>query len=822
MVYFAVRRWRRLGLRVLTAAALTSFSIIASSGFARAASGAAVHGSPEIDNWNNFYATDIEAAYRFLGAFIVIVAVLSASSGLVSGILVRVGAVEWRPTPLRITRALGSVLIFTAAAFLPLYAMFHPFQPGDVVHIWAWAVLLGLYVGILVLFVWSQTGPDSPGLNAKTIKNWWPFLLSIAVISVPCALLWFFGLDNAQARLMISYVALLLLGVIATSASFGQSSRIQLDARVGQGKAKHDEASTEYLLARIRTLGLEQPRSLHIARNSKALSALTSTDLSATPAGQIGSAIARVVFALRPGLTWHATVTFTDNGRIAMTLSRNSRLAAADAFSRQDVSLSQIDEKDQGSIDRARAQLLTGAAAFVLLSLSDVYPRLRKGLCGATQWRSVALQVIASSRALSGDTEKPLALLRTATNLDPENKIAQYEYLRALTVEYDDPKYQGTAFAESTAKRLDVLRDAIMEDGKPPKKAAGQKVPNQPKRVPKQPQPGYEGLALRVLYDSAISWLTLAARFPKNPVPYLDGADVSLRSLIEVCELLIDKSARDLVQIAEILKLEADCLNSNIDAFKSKLPGPRLSDAPKVLSPALAYNYACFEAQRLTSFGAGDSGRDDVVELLFGDLGFALSTKDAKKYASTDPFFSNVRTDLRYVALVGPMPSFLDLEPYKRFASKLAKAGFDSARLFVAGNMRPEQQKETAKYLGVPSATIERMYEIAAIGEIHPDLAEPGMLFLLLKLGIDSTERLRKELNASEPGRPDLEARLTDVAAIYSLAELGGVKSPDDWKKALADRDTTNSARGRGQRVMRSRSNGSIGYTYSVKRSWWM
>lgn len=776
MVGFVVCRWRRAGSRALAVAAVATFSIVASSAFASAASRVAASASTEIDNWNSFYANDIEAAYRFLGAFIIIAAALSASSGLVSGIFVGVSAVEWKPNALLITRVLGPVLILTAAALVPLYAMFHPFEASDVVHIWAWAVSVGLYAAMFALFFWSQQGTWYRSLNRAVLRSWWPFLLSLVTISVTCAILWFFGLNHAQPRLVMSYVALLLLGVIATSVSYGQSRRIQIDARAGKGKAERDEASTEYLLARIKTLGLEQPRSLHIARNSKALSALTSTDLSATPAGQIASTIARVASALRPGLAWHATVTFVDNGRLAMTLSRNGRLAAADAFSRQDVSLSPIDEADQDSIDRAHAQLLTGAAAFVLLELGNVYPHLKEGLCGATRWRSIALQVIASSRSLSGDAENQIALLRSATNLDPDNAIAQYEYIRALTTEYEP-----TEFSESTANRLDELRRQIMTRHDPPKA-------------------GYEGLALRILYDSAVSWLTIAARSPvQQRGPHLGRAKKSVRLLIGLCDSPTVASGKDLSQIAEILKREADCLRLTIKAFECDVTDERPKSARRTLSPVLAYNYACFEARRLTSLGAGDPRRERVLDLLFRDLAFAVSTQKSKECARTDPFFGSVRADPRFIALV-ERTAFLDLAPYKRFAPKLAGAGFDSAPLFAAANASPQQREETAKYLEVPSATIERMYQIAAIGRIAPELAEPGMLYLLLRLDIDSAERLRAEITRDVD---DFLARLRDTAAACGLADLPGAAMPDGWVRAvkiLAGTNGTNGTSVRGRR----------------------
>lgn len=186
MVPVATCRWKRTSSRALVVGALASLSILTPPVFAEAASRAALV-SPEIDNWNNFYAVDVEAAYRFVGAFIVIVAALYASSGLISGILVTVSAVEWKPAPLRITRVLGPVLILTTATLLPVYAMFRPFSAHDIVHIWAWSVLLGLFAAMFALFIWSQSGLWNRRSIKDVLRNWWPFLVTLLAICVPGA-----------------------------------------------------------------------------------------------------------------------------------------------------------------------------------------------------------------------------------------------------------------------------------------------------------------------------------------------------------------------------------------------------------------------------------------------------------------------------------------------------------------------------------------------------------------------------------------------------------------------------------------------------------
>lgn len=70
----------------------------------------------------------------------------------------------------------------------------------------------------------------------------------------------------------------------------------------------------------------------------------------------------------------------------------------------------------------------------------------------------------------------------------------------------------------------------------------------------------------------------------------------------------------------------------------------------------------------------------------------------------------------------------------------------------------------------------------AALGEVHSDLAEPGMLFLLLKLRVESIACLKEKIKLDKEGfLGELQAR----AAQYRLADLAGVTAPGEWLAAV-------------------------------------
>jgi hypothetical protein len=781
----------RIGARLLTFALVAALTVGAPVRYALAAAAEAPSPAPSaIGNWNQFYATHVEAAYRFLGGFLAIFAVLYVLSGLTSSFFVPAKALEWRPVPLAITRFLGGLLIVATAAFLPIYAMFKVFTPGGTATTCALITLLVLFAGIAALFAWSQTGSGRRETERRTrrerligaVRAWPQFLGSLGLVFAASVILWFAGLNQPYPRLLISYAVLAALGVITTAVSFGQNCRIQVDAKASQGKGERDAAATEYLLARLQTVGLEQPRDLDVVRPSKALGELASSDLSATPAGQIVGTLARIGFALRPGLTWRAVVTIVDDERLAMALSRNGRLVATAVFSRQDVGLRAVDADDPASVSRARAQLLTGAAAFVLLELADVYPKHRAGLYGATQWLGVVLEVIASSKSLS-DTEDVYELIRRATNLDPENLEAQFIYIRLMM-----QKYTGSPLAEAIAVRQDELRDLIVS----------------PSRPAYEINAGDEGLALRILYYSVSDWLTLAVSKPLHE--RLDALSHA-RSSLERLKVHVESGAKAWSGLAKSVRRQLKNLELLTEVLQNRTLAQRPFSAANPVSPVLAYNYACYESQRLaeirrlgavsrSTLGQAEMldqvelpDETEVLDLLIGDLAFALSTEETKDSARQDPFFAPVRDEQRFLDLLYSTPAapraFLGLKPFAGYAGALGVAGLDTAVRFAAANATPEQRGETVKYLQTLPATVERMYQLATIGGLDRELGEPCMLYLLMELGIRSPEDLQQRVAM---GEGKFVGELRSLAARCGLAGMSAVAAPDGWLKAVKAR----------------------------------
>jgi hypothetical protein len=613
--------------------------------------------SPPVFDWDTFYADRIEPAYRLLGAFAVALVVFFTVSSLTARSMVRVHAQAWPRAPRRCAQWLSLVLITGLTAIFPIYPMFKPFTEQDVVPGVCVAAILGVMALFALVWWWAhqaaveqgeadaarRSPPGDPKWARSRFRaDWWPPPAAIGIVFAIGAVLWFTGLSAPYPRLLLAYGVLIAFGVIITATAFGQNCRVQVAAAAKDGS--QDAAAKDYLLGRLQTLGTEQTHGLNASAGGTQLSSLQSQDLSGLPSGSLISTIARIMFALRPDLTWRAQVTVVDPNRVAMSLARNGRLAFTGVFSRSDMGLAPPPSDATAAAaaaDVARAQLLTGAAAFILVQLSSVHPELREALCGATQWQSVALQVIGSSVSLSKG-EDPAALLRTATNLDPGNATAHFRYLRVLDDQLKTAPYDAAVLA-------------MYQDAKG-------KVPVDDHAMPK---PGWESLYLEILYYASAAALDRCVKLRargEDIAQCVDNArDDFIRPLQTVCAALSQDwtagpevgsavTAQSLAPLAANFERIANTLRSDAtDVYAD------IGDA-SFASPMSAYNDACLKALALPIPWLSTATKEQATDAALRDLAFALSTDDSKKSAQTDDYLVSLRDDQDFIGLAGAPP----------------------------------------------------------------------------------------------------------------------------------------------------------------------
>jgi hypothetical protein len=728
-------------------------------------------------NWDRFYQEWVEPLGKMLLFSAVVLAVLYALAGLSSRLFVRTVAVSW-PRNYRWTAGtLGFVLIFGAAVMLPLYAMFEPFTANrslinaaaGVVMLtglglvglvigastrthreWKHWLALMIFLGVAVLMAGSLllAPRKSPGVEAVGVVAVLELgVVGAIVIMARCNRMYRMGLCiplsvtavlasalllaplKDTERLLVAYIVLALIGVVLTAATLGQNLRLQVEVQKPDGTVS--AGSTDYLLARMKGLGTESPKELDRATSVLAttpLSKITSEDLSALPAGKVAGSLSRLFFALRPDLTWRARVTLVDADRVAMTLSRNGRHVESAVFSRRDLSLAAIppglEETEKAAAqDRAHAQLLTGAAAFILLRLSEVHVELKDDLYGAERWQSVALQVIATSRSLIEDGEahdaERVELLSRAMNEDPQYVLARYEYMCAAFRRIDYEQSDYAAFAKSIDEYY--VRSGLSRRGR---------------------DEGWASLRIRIMYTSATQWLNGYLNESQADEEMLQKAEQSVEELKLLCSE--QWKGRQLRRQAEQMLHFAENLEHCIQVLR-RVPPPAdaawLHPHEHDASPRLAWDHACLDC-----FLAGlrDQDRAQRLGQAIEDLEFAVATNEDKIAAAADPCFRPLLSDHRFRRLVGTLPQhFLDLPALVPHKPQLIEAGINSALDLERRTQRVEQQDQLAAHLKISRVVIDQMRDVALLALVHPDLNDPGMLHLLSIHEVSSPAALR-------------------------------------------------------------------------------
>lgn len=608
-------------------------------------------------NWNDFYSSRVEIVYRLLGAFAVLAVALLLLSSLMSRWLVKVDAVAWPQPHRRCARAFSTILIVGVSALVPIYPMFKPFMASDFP---GWLAALVLVAAAMVfIFLWFMSYRRLAATHFAECKqglfrrfffgDWLPLVIALLATTLVTVALWLFWWNQAYPRLLLASSVAIALTVVITAVSYGQNCRLQVQALSTTGQS--EEQSTDFFLARIQTLGRERNQGMTASSASSAMTSLLSQDLSTIPAGPIMGTVARIVFALRPDMTWRAQLTRFDDSRVSMRLSRNGRLAATTIFSRADLGLAPVNAGSAGgdaaakksgpTVDQAGAQLVTGAAAFVLLHLSTVYPEYRRGLCGATNWKSVTLEAIAQSEALSVGEDCP-SLLRIALDLDPGNGRARYGYISRRAGDLPE----GASYDKI---RIDMFRD-LKRRALARKERASE---------PDMPKFGWEELYLGILSGTSVKHINQclvqlhAAGDKKADRGSVTEAAEAASAFTDRCRTVIDGEADE--QLCCAIPKE-DCLYPLEDAkfatarrllpyakhfeeFAQVLDNGRMArkcEYDPYESPGLAYDFATLGALVVDRLRRDGEGFAELADELFNYLAFAVGTEKAKHAARVD------------------------------------------------------------------------------------------------------------------------------------------------------------------------------------------
>jgi hypothetical protein len=260
------------------------------------------------------------------------------------------------------------------------------------------------------------------------------FLTAGLVLITAAAILGVFVLPEGDAHAGLA-VALGLAGTVLTS--WAVAKRLRLTVEVTNAKGERDRAGTAHVVALLNELGAEPPKGLEVPRASD-VQALDGA-LKLLPEGTIGKALGSAIewlFGLSP---WTVVVDQESDDVHSVEISRNGRSAGSAVIDRDQLGLRVPLPRSPGTSrtgggDAAKEEALPDlhrlAAAVVLTTLAEKHDGF-KGLCEATDWRSLGLHYVATTD-FDDSPKEARPLLARATELDPDNLSAQVAWRYAV------------------------------------------------------------------------------------------------------------------------------------------------------------------------------------------------------------------------------------------------------------------------------------------------------------------------------------------------------------------------------------------------------
>jgi hypothetical protein len=507
-----------------------------------------------------------------------------------------------------------------------------------------------------------------------------------------------------------------ITGVVVLALGMATRLRIRVDVRDKSGQP--DLSAADYVLARLERLGSDRPRGLQRPQQTDVMG-LPENAVDTLPEGKVLSALFKLVYAIIPLMPWRATASWLDSDRLSITLARNGRLVNATVVSRLALGLPGAKSDDEQSADPLRAKLLTGAAAFVLLELSQKAPALRNGLSGASRWDSLTLQVLATDPKPEPEPESDLRLLAQAVDRDPANSMAKFAFLTH--------RCRYSADADEQRRFANAMSGLVL------RLAPSGTV-----------QTGSEALEMRALFAEGAAWLN--AHLLRDDGDALSKAAGATRMLLKRC----DEHASGKIQgfVAEVgpsagllwrcvVAADRAVFDKDVDKIATRWA------EKQELSLLAHYDRAC---ERMAIEPADVAGALEDVHL-------AMALEPMRAWALQDPSLKELRKRDEFWATAGQprVTGFTDLQSVKPHATKLEAAGIHTARQLGQRTASREDKVEFSVYLGVSFQEIVRLHRLARMACSTTYLIEqPWLVDLLITVGVDSCQELQHRLNTDE------------------------------------------------------------------------
>jgi hypothetical protein len=571
----------------------------------------------------------------------------------------------------------------------------------------------------------------------------------------------------------------------------------------GHDKAGSDDSGLgAFVRARLHALGSHGPDGISVTQQTDVKS-LPSEALSLIPEGTLAKLAQTLMQVFTPATPWRIDVTEQSDGSIVVSIQRNGTVADATVIRPTTLGLPDTRTADPPAPDAPTTpapdaadatdwtvELRTAAAAFVLLTLSQRYEHLQKGLSGATNWRSVALQVIATDRASRLSQQDSKELLARAVAADGGNEAADVALLYA--------RFRGATSQEDTWRYIGKLDGLIS------------RISNEEGMTP---------LRLRVRFNLMVALLNYATMFPLAPAgrahsPADDGKNVcyALKRAVGEARRLIVYWSDDgnIKEYPELWRDMTDAISFAFDAIEAEWsrrftdpltpgwPGTRPPQTGRQMTLLARYERGCARIGQAAVAAKAD--QPGLYDQALEDLEMATSVRHRKLWARNDPSLQAMQDvtaiQAAYVAgspagdpadgqfdahafvkqfksLVGdPVPlEFLALEPLAKYRAQLEERGIHTAGQLASVTLATELSitdlvATRLTNLGTLYTLLRRLPP--ATGSKDADAIATSMTFLLLAVNIDTEDRLRTKLGSGADD-DDLRSLLLETSRAWNI-----------------------------------------------------
>lgn len=620
-----------------------------------------------------------------------------------------------------------------------------------------WSVTSLVAARVLALCVW-------PRKQSKLgDKNWLITACGFVLILLGTATWTLIGtVDPVPAfDVLVSFaVGSVVAGMIMLGLGLGQRLRLQINVIGPDGTTS--AVKSAYVAARMEALGTSRPRGLEFPHGTDVAN-LPETALStaATHESKIAAALLSIFRSVAFITPWKADVVIVDSETAAVTLRRNGRRLDSQLIS-SSLLLPDSPKRKAADVDRA---VLTTAAAYILFSLSKVYPKLEEGMSGATNWRGVAAQVLATTLPWKNDTEASLELFARAVDEDPGNLAAWLGYLVKRTGSYGTPET-----LEWVLKKLKTLKIAVDHLDRDQEKEIALRVrllrtltifhTNYRIQLPKDEESKQKRImAAREALHFASSLMDVIDRAlsSKHQPPSMQDYVTRIRPL--AASLYLHVLA--LVQQDTPSPISSPAEQERVELANSWMPKEIPETEPKeteMSSLRFHYDRACALLE--------EDAKKHPQPL--AHLEFALSLKELRSDAESDPSLRPVRKTDRFAALTDKRVRITSLSALKSHSEQLAADGIRFASEFVA---RKDGDNQLSASLKVAEDTVKWMRGICELSEgcFERELAAEWTN-LLTDEGINNAAALRDLVRRGDGAFGASHARITRKAEIASVA----------------------------------------------------